>query len=114
MNHVVHIVKGEDKRIEVKLKDQATSDPYSLEGVTGIKALFPGGIIKDYVSGDPNSKVKILSDAILGHISIKLEEEDTNSLPIGQVNFELEITKGDETIIVQFEKVLMVKDRVIN
>lgn len=105
-----NIVSGEDKEFDVVLKYSDSEKPFNLTGASSIKAKFlksNGSILEKTLS---NGITIISSEG--GLIKVRLEDTDTAQLKIGEeMSFELEVVIGQDTTIVQFEKVFSIKQR---
>jgi len=108
----LNIIQGSDREFNVRIESQETKEPFDLTGVSEIVACF----IKD--DGSILSKKMTLGqiavvNALGGKIKVTLDEVDTAALKAGEnKSFEIEITIGTITSIVQFIEQLTVIKRV--
>lgn len=106
----VKVVQGEDKIIDLKIRDE-NGDPYDLTGYSAIEAKFKNtdGTLLTLAVG---TGVTVVS-AILGRIQLSLTDLQTAELKAGDfMDFEVKITIGTSTQIVQFLRMLSVKKQV--
>lgn len=106
---VVKIVQGEDKSINLRLRDE-NGDPFDITGADPLKAIFKktdGTLLEKGIG----TGVAIVNGPA-GKLTVDLEDADTSALKVGEFqDFEVEINIGSDKTIVQFQKSLTVKKR---
>lgn len=103
------IVKGEDISLNVQI-NMDTGEQYDLTGVAAIEAWFPGEsacVSRTLALGH----IVVDANPLTGKMVISLDDTTTPLLQTGNLSFEVKITKGTETRIVQFEGALDVVER---
>lgn len=106
------IYRGEDRELVLRVIN-SDGTPYSLQGVTEIKAHFRNSDQTTLEKLYSNNSILIL-DAILGKLTIKLTSLDTINLLIGdKQDFTLYITKPTGTRIVTFKAALTVEKPIL-
>lgn len=106
----IRVVQGEDKTIDLKIRD-SDNDPFDLTGYTTIVAKFKNtdGSLLSLAVG---TGVTVLS-AVLGRLQLNLSDAQTALLKAGEfLDFELQITIGTSTRIVQFLRSIHVKKQI--
>lgn len=105
----IKIVKGSDVLVTVQLidKNSCTQSPFSLTGFTGCTGYF------DQQDSDTAlAATGSLVSADLGKVQIPLSETQTDLLEAGEeLDFEVVVEKGSDTIIAQILGKLEVRDR---
>lgn len=113
MDNKLTIIQGEDREIKITLKDEESQKPFDLTDMTGAEANFlsaDGGVLKV----DFPAEISLV-EAKLGELIIKLKNENTSLLKVSNapLPFELKITRGAETRIIQFPACLSVLKRLV-
>lgn len=103
----IKIVQGEDKLIDIKIRDEK-NDPFDLTGYTTIAAKFKKAD-NSLLSLAIGSGVTVLS-APLGRIQVLISDTQSATLKLGEfLDFEVQITIGTTTRIVQFLRMVHVR-----
>lgn len=101
----IKIIKGEDRNLVLNLVDENSGENFNLTGWTAEKAVFKNedGTNIEKIGGD----VTINSPEELGKVTVNLSDTDTSAMAESEgASFELEISMGTETRIVQFVEAL--------
>lgn len=102
----IQIVKGSSKSVRVNLTNKEDGKPFSLTGFAGATAYFEKA--DDTVLAVTGS----LISADCGELGFDLLPAETDLLAAGdEVDFEVEVLKGAETIIAQILGKLQVSER---
>lgn len=111
----VTIIRGSDAEISIRLVNKSTSEPFDLTGASQIKAVFikkDETVLEKLMS--PDGSV-VITSALAGKLKVLLTEADTTNLKLGdEQSFEVEVTIGSVTTIVQFVGRLVVVKRVFD
>lgn len=109
VTRVVKIVQGEDKTVNLRLRDE-NGDPFDITGATPLKAIFKktDGTLLEKGLGTG----VVIVNGPAGKLTVDLEDADTALLKVGEFqDFEVEINIGTAKTIVQFQKALTVRRR---
>lgn len=107
---LVKIVRGQDIELDIFIRYKSTEKPFDLTDAS-IKAIF---LKEDGSKLIKSSGITVIS-AQGGNLKIRLEDSETSILKTGEeMSFELEITKGTDTVIVQFINQLKIVDRLFS
>lgn len=109
---VINVIRGSDREITIRIETKKSQEPFDLTGVSEIEACFLKEddtiLSKKMTTGG----VSVVS-ALAGKIKVILTETDTATLKVGESrSFEVLVTIGSVTSIVQFIEQLNVIKRV--
>ena len=108
----LNIVKGEDRSFFIRVTEECTGDNYDLTGLTAAKAIFKGvssNVEITMLAGE----ISVVSPATNGKLDLLINDTKTAQLFAGKdLTFELELTTGSETRVIQIKKVLNVEARI--
>ncbi len=106
----IKIIQGEDRDLVLNLVDENSGENFDLTGWAADKAIFKAadGTNIEKIGGD----VTINAPAELGKVTVNLSDTDTSAMATSEgASFELEISMGTETRIVQFVEALEIISR---
>lgn len=108
----LRIIKGTSRTLNVLLKD-GNDAPFSLAGVTAIKALFQSTDETELLEITlAASEIAIVGNETRGEISVTLATTDTEDLRAGErLSWEIEIVRSGKTFVTQFPENLDVITR---
>ena len=97
------IIKGEDIVLDISVRTDS-GDPFDLTGKTAVVKSKVGSTLTTFPTVD-------IVNAVRGKITLGLSDTETETLKTGFFDFDLYLTEGAETRIVQFRNAVSVVDR---
>lgn len=112
MTDRIKIVRGEDRKFNVRIRDAQTGDAYDLTAVTAIKAILKGDSTNVNIT-QAASEINIISPAVNGRIELIWSDSKTPLLKVGDAQtLEIEIDEGANKRILQIKKSIDVVNRI--
>ena len=112
MTDRIKIVKGEDRKFNVRIRDAATGDAYDLTAVTSIKAFLKGDSGNVQITSGAG-EINIITPTVNGRIELIWSDSKTPNLKIGDAQtLEIEIDEGANKRILQIKKSIDVVNRI--
>jgi hypothetical protein len=105
------IIKGEDKKLNVRLVSADSGDPFDLTGATEIVAVLPATDLPFYLEKKLSLSEIEVASAQGGRMYVKLLPADTNKLAVDDAaSFEIRVTVAGVETRVQLLQALKIVD----